>query len=93
MHTTSETNILELIHSKVQISNFNFQKFQVVCDAMMHVLKNFYINLNVTPFNIDVILFRSNLNMTRLLALRDNFINTLRQSHKYPILLLSLLID
>ena len=43
MHTTSETNTLELLQSKVQMYKFNFQKFPVDCDAMMHVLKNFQI--------------------------------------------------
>ena len=81
MHTKSETNTLELLNFKKKIYNFNFQTFPVDCDAMMHVLKNFYINLKVTQFNIDIISFRSQLNLTKFLTLKDNFIITLRQSH------------
>ena len=47
MHITSETKILpfetptlELLKPKVHICNFNFFKFPVDCDAMMHVLED-----------------------------------------------------
>ena len=53
MHTKFETKTLELLNSKVQIYTFKFQKFPVDCDPMMHVLKNFYINVEVTHFNKD----------------------------------------
>ena len=40
MHITSETQTLELFKPQVHICNFNFFKFPVDCDAMMHVLKD-----------------------------------------------------
>ena len=40
MQITSVTQTLEHFKPKVQISNFNFFKFPVDCDAMMHVLKD-----------------------------------------------------
>ena len=60
MHTTSETNTVELLNPKVQIYNFNFQKFPVDCDACPQELSNIYIDLKVTHFlKTDVTSFRS----------------------------------